>query len=104
MAGSFVIREFRASDAEGIAEALIELGDENAVTPRGIQHAVEAHPARAHARCWVAAESGTVLGWARARLKWASDPSVAHLRAVVRPEARGRGIGGALWTRAAEHL
>ena len=60
MAGSFVIREFRASDAEGIAEALIELGDDNAVTPRGVQHAIGAHPARAHAR--------VLSGWGEAGL------------------------------------
>jgi len=97
----FVIREYRPADAPAIAAALPD--QENVLSARGVQHSVDSTPARAHARFWVATEGGALRGWAFAHLKWSSDPAVPHLAVMVTPDARGRGIGSALWGCAEEH-
>jgi GNAT superfamily N-acetyltransferase len=101
--GGTTIREFQPADAEAISEALARRGL-YVLTGRGVQHEVDSSPTRACARFWVAIKDADLVGWALAHLKWTSDPSVGHLEVVVVPDARGLGIGSALWGIAERHL
>ncbi len=62
-------------------------------------------PPRAHRRLWVAEDDGRIVGWGEAEFDWATEAEdVAGLWAIVHPDHRRRGLGSALFERAAEHL
>jgi GNAT superfamily N-acetyltransferase len=98
-----LIREFQPGDAAGVAAVIRELG-EGPVTPQGMIHRVDSMPVRAEARFLVADDGGDIVGWGEARRRWSGDPGIAKLRVVVREDARGQGIGSALWAEAERHL
>lgn len=100
-----MIREFLPEDAEGIAALLHEDDVPTPVTGPGILHWHESQPERALVRSWVAVEDGAVVGWVRARLRWAtSAEGVGEAWAFVHPSQRSRGLGAALYGLAAAHL
>ena len=98
-------REFRAEDAEAVAELLHEDEPPGPLTAAGLLHWLAVQPERAAARSWVALEGGAVAGWARARFRWkTSAERIGEPWAFVRPAHRRRGVGTALLRTAEEHL
>jgi GNAT superfamily N-acetyltransferase len=98
-----MIRDFRTEDAGVVSAILHEEELPQAVTPAGVLHWFESQPERARARMFVAEEGGQIVGWAEARLTWAtSTPGVSDFWAYVAPRARGHGLGRALYE-AIEH-
>ncbi|MDQ3867915.1 MAG: GNAT family N-acetyltransferase, partial [Actinomycetota bacterium] len=74
-------------------------------TPGGLAHWIETMPRRGRFRGWVAEEHGRVVAAAWGYLEWSvSAEGAASLWTGVRPEARRRGIGSALFAAAEEHL
>ncbi len=68
-----MIRAFQAEDADAVAGLLDEDAIPEGVTGAGIRHWLASQPERARAAVWVAeAEKGRIVGWARARLRWAT--------------------------------
>jgi GNAT superfamily N-acetyltransferase len=100
-----VIRELRPGDAAGAAALLHEDEQPTPVTGPGILHWHDSQPERARVGSWVAVEGERVVGWARARLRWAtSAEGVGEAWAFVSPSWRRRGLGAGLYERAAAHL
>jgi GNAT superfamily N-acetyltransferase len=98
-----VIRDFSFEDAVAVSAILHEEELPQAVTPAGVLHWLESQPERARARMFVVEEGGQIVGWAEARLTWAtSTPGVSDFWAYVAPRARGHGLGRALYE-AVEH-
>jgi GNAT superfamily N-acetyltransferase len=62
--------------------------------------------AQGEARFWKAEDAdGSLAGWSWAGREWHSpDPERGMGGVLVRPEARGQGLGSALWERAEGHL
>ncbi len=74
-------------------------------TPRGLLHWIDAEPARARLRNWVATANGEIVGWATAALHWSTERGdVGWAWAGVREDARGRGIGARLFSLAEAHV
>jgi GNAT superfamily N-acetyltransferase len=100
-----VIRPFREEDAERVAALLREDDIPHALTAAGVGHWLASQPERARAACWVAEEDDEIAGWVRARLRWAtSEVGVSDVWEFVRPSARRRGIGAALYDIAHQHV
>jgi GNAT superfamily N-acetyltransferase len=100
-----MIRVFAAEDGEAVAGLLEEDVVAHALTGAGVRHWLASQPARAHACSWVAVEEGKVVGWMRARLRWATSAvGAAELWAFVRPAHRRRGVGAELYEVAVRHL
>jgi GNAT superfamily N-acetyltransferase len=100
-----VIRPFRPDDASVLAALLDEDTLPQAVTGDGIRHWFASQPERAQVAAWVAESDGEVVGWVRARLRWAiKEEGVGEIWAFVVPRTRGRGLGGALYEVAHAHL
>jgi GNAT superfamily N-acetyltransferase len=99
-----VIRDFEDADAEG-ASNLIANHSPSFSTAAGTRHRRRAVPPRAHLRYWVAEDAGRIVGWGDAEFDWAKEADdVGGLWAIVHPDHRRRGLGSALFERAAEHL
>jgi GNAT superfamily N-acetyltransferase len=100
-----VIRPFRADDGDAVARLLAENPIPEGVTGDGIRHWVASQPERARAGVWVAEAAQGVVGWARARLRWAtSAEGVGEVAGFVSPPKRRQGVGAALYDQAHAHL
>jgi GNAT superfamily N-acetyltransferase len=91
-----LIRKLRSRDLGEVSPLLRRIRGDNLYTERGIQHWIESMPERASAAWWVADEGG-VVGYAVAMRRWWRASNDAYAWVGVSPEARGRGIGSALW-------
>ena len=99
-----MIRDFEDADAEGASDLIAEHSPWFS-TAEGTRHRRRAVPPRAHLRYWVAEDAGRIVGWGEAEFDWATEvEDVAGLWAIVHPDHRRRGLGSALFERAAEHL
>jgi GNAT superfamily N-acetyltransferase len=102
-----VIRDYREGDAAGIAAFLREHRPPKlyVMTAAGIEYRIGHLPEQAGQRVWVAEEDGSVVGWARARLRWtSSEPGIGRVEVEVARPSRRRGLGGDLLALAEEHL
>jgi GNAT superfamily N-acetyltransferase len=99
------IRPFRHEDAEAAIPLLRELWSEVVVTPGGLVHLLEGQPERAAFRAWIAEDEGEIVGFARARIRWAlAEEGIASAWAGVLPSHRRRGVGGRLYEIAEAHV
>lgn len=98
-----VIRELRPDDAGAVAALLREVRGDNLYTERGTKHKLESTPRRAEAAWWIA-DVGGVVAYALAMRRWWRASNDAYAWVGVLPEARGRGLGGALWELAERHV
>ena len=99
-----MIRDFEDADAEGASDLIAEHSPWFS-TAEGTRHRRNAVPPRAHLRYWVAEDAGRIVGWGECEFDWATEAEdVAGLWAIVHPDHRRRGLGSALFERAAEHL
>jgi GNAT superfamily N-acetyltransferase len=101
-----VIRDYREGDAAGIAALLREHRPPElyVMTAAGTRYRIGHLPEQAGQRVWVAEDEGSVVGWARAQLRWTSDPGVGRVEVEVARAWRRRGLGSALLAGAEEHL
>ena len=100
-----MIRNFEPADAAAVSAALHEEELPHPVTPAGVLHWRDAQPERAHAGMWVAEEGGRLVGWAEARIRWATTvPDVGDVWAFVLPSERRRGLGAALYAETEKHV
>jgi GNAT superfamily N-acetyltransferase len=100
-----VIRDFELSDAAAVSAVLHEEDPPHPVTAEGVLHWRDGQPDRAQARMWVWEESGRLVGWAEARIRWTTRvQDVGDVWAYVTPAERGRGIGAALLAETEEYL
>ncbi len=99
-----MIRDFDDADAEGASDLIAEHSPWFS-TAEGTRHRRRSVPPRAHLRYWVAEDAGRIVGWGEAEFDWATTAeNVGGLWAIVHPDHRLHGLGGALFERAAEHL
>ena len=93
-------------DAAGAAELANQVYPDQLITAAGLRHQLTSQPPEARRATWKAEVDGIVVGWASAQLEvWAAAPGHARIGVLmVHPEWRGRGIGTALWEKAAAHL
>jgi len=100
-----MIRAFRKADAHDAVGVLRMAAVDWYHSPASLLHRLASHPPRARQLAWVAESDGEVVGFARARLRWeVSERSVGWLWLGIRPDRRGRGLGGALYEHAKRHL
>lgn len=100
-----MIRAFRDEDGDALALLLHEDEVPEPVTGDGLRHWHTGQPERAQARSWVAVMGDSVVGWARARLRWSTSvEGLGEVWAFVHPERRRAGLGALLYDEAAAHL
>ena len=100
-----MIRELRRGDCEAVAQLVLELIPHQVVTAETVwQHATR-RIERERLRTWVAETDGEIAGFAFAGFEW-SVPTRGKGRfwLGVRPEHRGRGLGGDLYEEVTKHL
>jgi RimJ/RimL family protein N-acetyltransferase len=73
-------------------------------TEAGFVHRQVAVPPESRSKGWVAEEDGSIVGWARAQIRYEEPGGAANIGVSVVPPWRGRGIGSALYERAFEHV
>ena len=99
-----VIREADESDFEAGYDVIRQVWPRAVGSVAGWLHAFRSEPAEARHRFWAAEEGDRVVGWASAWVDYESAERPGELRVSVLEEHRGRGVGGALYDRCAEHL
>lgn len=99
-----VIREADESDFEAGFDVIRRVWPRVVGSVAGWLHAARAEPAEAQRRYWAAEESGRIVGWATAYVDYESAERPGGFRISVLAEHRGRGVGGALHERCAQHL
>jgi GNAT superfamily N-acetyltransferase len=100
-----VTRPFEEADAPVVVGLLRELMPEHVLTVPGFLHRIATKPARAAAARWAADEAGEIVGFAAAEREWVTEAAeLGSFRVWVRRDARGGGVGAALYERVAEHL
>jgi len=97
------IRAFRDDDLPGVARVWRELRPDAMHSERGLRHLIDSFPERAQPAFWVA-EDREVVAWCFAHRRWHRATDNGYIWAGVLPQARGRGIGSALWDAAEQHL
>ncbi len=97
------IRVLRSDDLGAVAALLRRLRGDNLYTERGVRYDVESEPDRADAARRVVDRDG-IVGYAVAIRRWWRVPNDAYAWTGVVPEARGRGLGRALWDLVEEHV
>jgi RimJ/RimL family protein N-acetyltransferase len=98
-----VIRPLRDDDIPQLARLWRDLRPDAMHSELGLRHLIGSFPARAQAAHWVADEDGLVA-WGFAHRRWWRASGNAYVWIGVLPRARGRGLGGALWRLAEEHV
>jgi GNAT superfamily N-acetyltransferase len=98
-----ILRALHDDDIPQLTALWRELRPDAVHSERGLRHLVESFPPRAQAAHWVADEDG-IVAWAFAHRRWRRASTNGYAWIGVRPDARGRGLGGALWERAERHL
>jgi GNAT superfamily N-acetyltransferase len=102
MGRSAVIRAFRDDDVPGATSIWRELRPDTMHSERGLRHLLSSFPERAQAAFWAAEDE--VVAWCFAHRRWHRATDNGFVWLGVRPEARRRGLGSALWERAEKHL
>lgn len=97
---SGVIRELRDGDLPAIARVWRELRPDAMHSVRGQRHLLGSFPERAQLVSWVPGD----VAWCFAHRRWHRATDNGYIWLGVLPEARGRGLGGALWEAAERHL
>ena len=98
-----MIRALRNDDLPALARLWRELRPDAVHSELGLRHLVKSFPPRAQAEQWVV-DDGGVVGWAFAHRRWWRASSNAYVWVGVLPDARLRGLGGALWELAERHV
>lgn len=98
-----MIRAFRDGDLPRVARVWRELRPDAMHSERGLRHLIDSFPERAQPAFWVAEDEG-VVAWCFAHRRWHRATDNGYIWAGVLPQARGRGIGSALWEAAELHL
>jgi GNAT superfamily N-acetyltransferase len=99
-----VIREADETDFEAGFDVIQRVWPRVVGSVAGWQHEIRAEPEEARRRYWAAEEDGRIVGWATAFVDYQSAERPGGFRISVLEEHRGRGVGGALYERCAEHL
>lgn len=89
----------------GIVRLLQSLFPESLRTEAGFRHRIATEPGRARRRDWCAELDGAIVGWCAAGLEtYSSTSGLSYMVVGVREDARGRGLGGALYSEAETYL
>jgi GNAT superfamily N-acetyltransferase len=99
-----VIREGREADFAAANALTNRVWPLRVGSAAGWLHSIRAEPREARRRFWAAEEDGVLVGWASAAFDYESSDRPGTVAVSVVPEARGSGLGGALFERCDEHL
>jgi GNAT superfamily N-acetyltransferase len=99
-----MIREAAESDFDAGFDVIRRVWPRVVGSAAGWRYEVRAEPAEARRGYWAAEEGGAIVGWATAWVDYQSLERPGGFRVSVLDEHRGRGVGGALYDRCAEHL
>jgi GNAT superfamily N-acetyltransferase len=99
------IRPFRPEDAEAAMALFRDILPEVVATPVGLVHWIANQPARAAVRVWTAFAGDELVGWGDGHLRWSIEANdVGEVWVAVRPDHRGRTLGGQLYALAENHV
>lgn len=101
-----MIRDLRDDDVPGVLALLRVVEPAWVISEAGLRHRLARAFAGSRRRDWVVVDiGGEILGWACGERSLGSErDDVARVGVWVLPQARGRGLGSALYERAAEHF
>src|SRR3954470_8785466 len=99
-----MLREGKREAFAAATELLNRVWPHRVGSERGLRHATEAEPPRAHRRYWAADDGGRLVGWATAAIEDQSAECPGFLQISVAPESRKAGLGSALLERCENHL
>lgn len=102
---TLIVRDFRAADAEAVAEARRSAFPYLVTTPETVAWEVASAPPGRRYRLLVAEADGRVVGACETGVfRDSGQPGQAFANTMVRPDAQGAGAGSALVSAAEEHL